>query len=270
MKKTTKKLSLGMKIASVLACLAIVSVGFASWWIVQLPDPEPVDDGSFTVYSVNTKNIKIENVDFAYITPARNPAVKSSNIIFGKTTGVTQRWLLADDDVAEQNLTATFTFDVNLYDDYQAGQVNDLGEGAISDYISEITLDFLPTGIDSAIGNGYIAKPVITYSYGTDSTDTVTYEPSDESDTATLHINMEDASSNSVTVTVTVEFNWGATFGGQNPYVYYNAAGKNPTEAISEDDETTWAEHADAALTGLYGLNNASNYEITLTAKIVN
>ena len=261
MKKTTKKLSLGMKVASILACLALVSVGFASWWIVQLPDPVQYNDGSFTVYSVDTKNIKIENLEFADVTPARTPAVSSSRIIFGKTAGVTQRWLLAE-NIEEQNLTATLTFDVNLYDNYKENQPNSLGTGAIKDYVSEITLDFLPSGIDSAISAGYITKPVITYSYGNNNTNTVTYE----SGTATRPIDMDGATSNTTTVTVTFAFGWGATFSGQNPYAFYNATGKDPNGASGVGNKT-WAEHADDALTGLNALATA-NYKVNLTAKI--
>ncbi len=250
MKKTTKKLSLGMKVASILACLALVSVGFASWWIVQLPDPVQYNDGSFTVYSVDTKNIKIENLEF-----------EGSRIIFGKTAGVTQRWLLAE-NIEDQNLTATLTFDVNLYDNYKENQANSLGTGAIKDYVSEITLDFIPSGIDSAISAGYITAPVITYSYGTNKTGTVTYS----SGTATLPIYMDGATSNTTTVTVTFEFGWGATFSGQNPYAFYNAAGKDPNGASGVGNKT-WAEHADDALTGLNALATA-NYKVNLTAKI--
>ena len=264
MKKTTKKLSLGMKIASILACLALVSVGFASWWIVQLPDPVEYNEGSFTVYSVDTKNIKIENLEFAN-TPAGE---SSSTIIFGKTSGVTQKWLLAE-DIDDQNLTATFSFDVNLYDNYKEDEVNDLGTGAINSYVDEITLDFLPTGIDNAISNGYITAPKITYTYGTNNTGTKTYS----SGTTTLSIDMAGATSNTAHVTVTIEFDWGATFGGQNPYEFYNAEGKLPNgdsgvaRPSPATGNMTWAEHADTALTGLNALANA-NSQVTLTAQI--
>lgn len=271
MKKRTKKFSLGMKIAGILACLALVSVGFASWLIVQVTDPAPLEDGSFTVYSVDTKNVKIENTAFADVTPARDPAVSSSSIIFGKDASATPDWLIAGSDVQEENLTATLTFDVNLYDN-----TNTLSsDGKIQDYITDVKLNFVPAGIDDAIEAGYITAPVITYSYedadSDEHTDTVTYDP--DADAADLSISMAEADANTVEVTVTIAFGWGEAFGGENPYVYFNTKTPNdPSTVLKPDSETeylTWAEYADTALTGLNAISSgAHNYTITLTAQI--
>ena len=281
MKQRKFKFSLGMKIASILSCIALVSVGFATWWIVQLPEPAPLEEGSFTVYTVDTKNIKIENLAFSDVTPARNPVVSSSRIIFGKTSGVTENWLLAR-DIEEQNLTATITFDVNLYDNYEEGKTNSLGTGAIKDYVGNINLLFSPTAttnLDNAINDGYITAPKITYSYGTGNTDSVDYNSGD----TTLAISMEGATGNTVAVTVTIVFGWGEAFDDDgtadedatdnlNPYVFYNANGKAPNgdSGVAKEEGTgnmTWAQHADKALTAISGLSGVE-YNVTLTATL--
>ena len=51
-------MSLGVKIASILTCLALTAVGFASWLILK-PAEEKTASGSFTVYSVEDNNIEI-------------------------------------------------------------------------------------------------------------------------------------------------------------------------------------------------------------------
>jgi hypothetical protein len=58
------KFSLGMKIVSLLSCVALVSMGFASWWILKLPETDPYTNGSFTAYAVAEKNITIDNFVF--------------------------------------------------------------------------------------------------------------------------------------------------------------------------------------------------------------
>ena len=63
MKQRKGKFTLGMKIASILSCIALVSVGFASWWIIRLPSPE-TKGGSFEVYSVDEKKINYTDVKF--------------------------------------------------------------------------------------------------------------------------------------------------------------------------------------------------------------
>lgn len=261
MKKTTKKLSLGMKIVAILACLALASVGFASWLILQVENPAPMTDGSFTVYSVDTKNVKIEGAAFTG---------DSAKIIFGKKTeGVTESWLIAGADVANENLTATLTFNVNLYDD--DGQPSD--GGAIKDYISEVELKFDPTGIDDAIEAYYITAPVIAYTYGegeNQKTGKINYSAEND----TLSIAMDKATGNTVAVTVTIEFDWGTAFGSQNPYEYFNDKTANADSTFDKPAPDTgkykWAEYASVALSGLSEINSTANYKITLTAKLNN
>ena len=281
MKQRKIKFSLGLKIASILSCIALVSVGFASWWIVQLPDPITYENGSFTVYSVDTKNVKLENF-----------AVKSgteADVIFGKTTGVTERWLLSDSADKTENLKVTFTFDVNLYDNYEEGKTNTLTpNGNLSKFVGNIELDFASAAkahLDAAIKANYITAPVISYSYGATNSGSITYNP--DSAENKLDISMSGATSNTQQITLTIEFKWGEAFDTDgvadtnasdnlNPYAFYNAATRNSNgdSGVAKTGEgatgnMTWAEHAEKALQTIY-LLNAGKYNLTLTAEVPN
>ena len=265
MKKTTKKLSLGMKIASVLACLAIVSVGFASWWIVQMPDPKEFNTGSFTVYTVDTKNAKIENF-----------SAENTEIIFGTNGTVTEKWLVAR-DIAPQNLTATFTFDLVLYDNYKDGQQNDPSTtSTIEEFVGDVDFLFSPqyaSKLDAAIGAKYIKAPVITYYLDNVKGESKSYTNGD----TTLDIPMTGVDANKVTVKVTLEFAWGEAFDEKNPYEFYNdgreATGDSGVKANPEDENNmTWAEHANKALTAIKDLavtgEGTPEYTIKITANL--
>lgn len=262
MKQRKGKFTLGMKIASILSCIALVSVGFASWWIVQLPDPVTYENGSFTVYTVDTKNVIIENFKVKDNTEA--------NVIFGKTSGVTERWLLADEEVKAENLKVTFTFDVTLYDNYDPEATTNTPDtdGSLKNFVGNIKLDFAPTVetyLDSAIKEAkYITAPVITYSYGS-KTDKITYNP--DAATNTLDIDMSGATSYTQQVTLTVEFKWGEAFGSKNPYEYFNDTSRN-ANGDSGVENYTWAEYAYKALDDIHTLGENTKYNMTLTAEV--
>ena len=131
MKKRTKKLTLGMKVASILACLALVSVGFASWWIIQFPETETVNDGSFEVYAVETKNITFENVQF----------VDGAQITYGYTNAnPTYNWLGADKWDANTNPTGVKP--EKLSSTLQFKVVVDDADADLDDYLQTIKIDF--------------------------------------------------------------------------------------------------------------------------------
>ncbi len=95
-KNRKRKFALGIKIAAMLSCVAIASVGFASWLIIQ--DTAPKSTGG---------NITASTVDDASLTFG-DPS-GTGNIVFGKSGTVTPTWLVAGSDVADDSLTATFT-----------------------------------------------------------------------------------------------------------------------------------------------------------------
>ena len=239
MKKTTKKLSLGMKIASVLACLAIVSVGFASWWIVKFPAPTKATDGQFEVYAVNTKSIHFSNIAWGTVDDA------DSDVVFGHPgSGTAVRWLGYDNDVQAQDLEAVLSFTVSVHNGEEVTDELDSGS-ALKNYLDTISLVFDPqsANFDAAIGNG-IAAPKISYSLdgGTNWSDAQTYS----ADKYTLTINADTQTGNfadafttgTQVVMVKFEFGWEYTPAGDstqtvNPYDYYN--GKTYKDALATE-----------------------------------
>ena len=224
MKKTTKKLSLGMKIASVLACLAIVSVGFASWWIVNYPKPVEHTDGSFEVYAVQTKNIYFKDIAWG----DENDAATNAMIIFGhsNTTHDTKGWFGYGDGVQPQDLSAELEFTLTVN-----GETND----AIKDYINKVYVDFTPETVNtfkSLITSQYIAAPTLSYSldggntwsapvaYGGTETDAGT-------GTMTFEILTTNMTTSSQAIKVKFTFDWGEHFNDTttgnnlNPFDFY-------------------------------------------------
>ena len=260
MKKKTTKFSLGFKIVSILACLTLVSVGFASWWIIK-PPAQQTAEGSFEVYAVSTKNIAISAPTFEDVTLDLNGAdqtVSSSKIIFGKadfpTDATNHKWLLVGADVYDENLTATMNFNVSVKDGSSDTSTTNLAELLESVKLTMV----IPTNLKTAITNGYItSKIAYTTTNGTTKQGEVAIDGT--KDSVELVIDMSgavgvgDAIVNSVDVEVTFEFDWGTKFHGENPYTYFNK---------SAYTETLAAEAADVlgTLTNL----NASTYSVTL------
>ena len=245
MKKTTKKLSLGMKIASVLACLAIVSVGFASWWIVKMPNTIPDVQGSFESYAVVDKEIQIST-----------PTYDDPKIVFGKPESGTTRWLAYDDTkVQDENLISTMSFTVSIKDDTSL---------TLDTFVKELNIEFAPQApteenetknvFDKAIANGSIAAPVIEYKVNDGAwTSAGTYT------TEKLAFTIPAPNTNTANVQIRFTFKWGADCGNQNPYIYFNAEG----QTYEDDAETARALLSDVAkLTG-------TTYKVTIdcTAK---
>ena len=268
MKQRKFKFSLGIKIASILSCLALVSIGFASWWIVQVKNDNGTKEGSFTVYEVKDKDILIDNV-----------VLENSTIIFGTSPDpVTPVWLLANtsgaDQMTTQSLVATLTFKVSTT------EIN------LSEITGGVTVKFTPdanskSAFDAAIDAGYIAAPVITASYdagsgaqgiaATQITNNGTYAKGD----VIVTLPAEALATTSVNVTVTFTFGWGDMTDGKNPYDYFNApdveAGElyenaDFTFAGVEGDKTNKAA-AKAMLGAIHGLGSAG-YDVTIDATV--
>ena len=235
MKKRTKKLTLGVKIISILSCIALVSVGFASWWIVKTPDEPITKAGSFEVYAVEEKNVEI-TAAFADENDAK--------ITFGKDTAYTptNKWLSADDDTVE-NLGTTLNVTVSIDDE----------ETNVGDVLQTVTVALkLDATTQAAVTAGtYITAPVVKYNG-----ETATYDA--DSQSYKLDVDVSELEQNSVTMAVTIDFGWGSAFGGVNPYKHYDQA---YTAELAQD--------AFAKLNALStsGLNNGA-YTVSITATV--
>ena len=267
MKQRKFKFSLGIKIASILSCLALVSIGFASWWVISINKPAAASTGSFTVYEVEEKNVNI--------TVDGNNGWTGAEIIFGKSTktpATTPTWLLANDpNMKNQSLSATLKFNV----------ATDDADVALDELVGGVTVTFdlstaevaVPETIDAdekmtfaelfqyAMGKGYIAAPKIsgTYGSGTSIGDAQTYS----NGAVTVALPAAALTTNSVDVTINFEFGWGSmTYkdgANQNPFDYFNTV----------DYNTTNKENALAMLTTIDLLGDVQNaYSVTIDATV--
>ena len=236
MTSKTKKFSLGVKIASILTCVALTAVGFASWLIIK-PAETKTETGSFTVYTVEENNITI------------TVAVKegsNSTIIWGKgaepQTPTASPWLLTT-DVANENLSATFTVTVTS----TKGTGGNVTTGMpLDDIISTINVGFEMVDSENlystAMGNGYVSAPTIKVKDNT----AKTWSSNSASDTLA-----PTADATTMSFDVVVTFAWGTN---GNPYTYYNG------QAYTE----TLATQAKACLDAVNGLKEVG-YKLTFS-----
>lgn len=257
--KTKRNFSLGIKIASILSAVAILSVGFASWLIVSNPVPATHNTGSF----------QIETVEMRTATIAVNEEkTKDTLIVFGAAKGTIAEndtgWLRAPKDdngnIIEENLTATIVFDVT------AEGKNASGENiTIADAIDTITIKLgdesgmLPGAYNAKVTVGgeeksVLAAPVVKYQIGGGVEQTATLENG-----AFTIENFDTVSTESVEITVKLTFDWGEATDGQNPLTYYNNI-TNPTEAQ--------ATEAYDVLNSIRALNGLT-YKLTVSGTVL-
>ncbi|MBQ3572128.1 MAG: hypothetical protein IJA15_04815 [Clostridia bacterium] len=235
-KSRKRKFALSMKIAAMLSCIAIASVGFASWLIVNQPTDQ-VATGSITASAVGDANFTLT---------ATNPATV---INFGKagTPSPNHNWLVAN-NIEEEVLTSAIKVD------YTTQHVTK----------GEITVNleaFLNTTADSTVLANLITNHYITVTVGLYSdaalanllpgTSAVAYKVTDPEISAS-----EMTLGASGTFYVGIKFAWGSEFGNENPYTYFN-------EQAKTDDLATKAE---TALGAIYSAANSKlNYKVTIS-----
>ena len=212
-KSRKRKFALSMKIAAMLSCIAIASVGFASWLIVIKPEDQS-QSGNITASTVSEKGLELSSswVD------------SKNSIILGKPDPVANdKWLIAEDSIAKEVLSATLNVTYKPVNITTAritvdflGHIGAKPESgtwnedtarlvAIKDYID----------VKVTVSGAGVASVSQTYSSG--------LEP--------IVINLTgldaEGTNNTVkTLTVLVEFSW--KFGtGVNPYTYYNGLANN-------------------------------------------
>ncbi len=221
MKKTAKKFSLGVKIASILTCVVIAAAGFASWLIIS-PAESAEKNGSFTVYTVETSGVTI----------TVNPEI--STVIFGKSADTFDTpWLVAT-DVAVEVLTAKFN--VTIASGNESAHLNSVADEI---KVSFNIKDNAKTAFLAAMDANYIAAPKLSI-VGEENAN-ATYANGEISVTVAA----EDVATQSFTVTV--EFGWGSATDGLNPFKYYN-------------EKTVTVDLANKANALLTAVNNINSY----------
>lgn len=242
-KTKSAKFSLAIKIASILTCVSVMAVGFASWLILK-PATDATDVGSFTVYTVDESQLS-----FAI-------SEADGTVIFGKpaTTNNT-KWLKPSTAVATEDLSAGFTLTISATNDVKLQEFADYA------YVKFAPKSGTLTAFETALTN-----ETITFEATGSATDiTINAAAYDASkDYAVLAIPLSSVATTSLTVTVNFNFGWGAHFtpAGENqvpvnPYTYYNGLNNGVyTEANAED--------ADTYLTYIAALAGGG-YDVTVT-----
>ena len=280
MKKARKiKFTLGMKIASILCCVALVSVGFASWWIVEFPQAQQFSAGSFEVYDVTTKRIAINNIKFlddvndttatAVNLETPDADIEDAKIVYGKPTEAqktahftgtkTDKGWLGATDVDDEDLSTILQFDVAVAD-------NESGD-KLSTYVQTITVTLDAEDIFGTINNG-VAAPKMSYKIGTTASDAFGGEVTYTKETSNAPLVLDIPSSAfgdgaTVTVQIKLDFGWSYTSDQSNvtinPYLHYNEQDYDGDLA----NELTKADNS-GILDKIYALNNAK-YDITIS-----
>lgn len=224
MKRKTLTLTL-----SILACLALIGVGFASWIISANT-------------STNAKgNIIVDTVtDKSYVISAASWKDGNSKISFGapKEMNVTGAWLTNNSTDKTENLTVTYQLTVTYADTTPATGLVDSNKivatfGAPND-----------PKYNKAISDGLIIAPestIITETSAGVYEITVTYKWGKH------FANSADATE------------------GVNPYTYYNGNGRQANDIIGETS-TTYMQDAKTSLKTLEDIG--ANVEFTLTIEI--
>lgn len=178
MKRKTLTLTL-----SILACLALIGVGFASWIISANTSTKA--EGSFIVDTVTDNRLVVENgrwitINGTEVTSDEN----SAKVSFGApaTMGKTDAWLTNDKNGTTEKLTVVYELTVKT----KGGEfVSNLSSAEITGTVSCDNATYDPK---------YVALPTLKV---TNKGNGIYY--------------------------LQLDFNWGTDFGGNNPYDYYNA-----------------------------------------------
>lgn len=224
MKRKTLTLTL-----SILACLALIGVGFASWIISA--DATKNEKGNIIVDTVKDKS---------YVISAASWKDGNSKISFGapKEMNLTGAWLTNDSTDKTENLTVTYQLTVTYADTTPATGLVDSNKivatfGAPND-----------PKYNKAISDGLIIAPESTI------------------------ITETSAGVYEITVTYKWGKHFANSAGateGVNPYTYYNGNGRQANDIIGETS-TTYMQDAKISLKTLEDIG--ANVEFTLTIEI--
>lgn len=222
-KNRKRKFALGMKIAAMFSCIAIASVGFAAWIIVN--DTNVVGtSGSITAEAVDEKGLTFSSIE----TPADTIILGKSNASVwyptvdaqAATSFTSKNWLVNSSIASEQlkgTITVSFeaknvtegTISVNLIPKY--------GETDASSRLQElVTAKYLTVTLEvysKNPQNDTIDDLIGTAALSTSGTPEITF------DLTTERINRG-------VFYIDVKFAWGDTFYRNNPYVFFNAQTK--------------------------------------------
>ena len=246
MKMRRRKFGIGLKIASLLTTIAVVSVGLASW-VITAPTIAATAGGTIQVDTVSTKKVTLAGTWVSVtqegdtITVGADLGKDAAPVIYyGQPANptATHSWL-TNDDTAKENLTAWLKVTATTS-----------GEAVVTNLAVSFTANYA-TQFGAAIGASIGAPKFTVWKQSGENYvkgDTTTYSGT----SAAVAL----AGSDVHTYIVKVEFSWGTNFGGQNAYEYFNA---NAYSAERASDATTKLNTLQEALNGI-------TYTMTVTA----
>lgn len=244
MKMRRRKFGIGLKIASLLTTIAVVSVGLASW-IITVPTQEVTADGTIKVDTVSTNAVTLTGT-WVSVTESENAITVGTDlaeapvIYYGQPANptATNSWL-TNDDTAKENLTAWLKVTATTS-----------GEAVVSNLAVTFTASNA-TQFGGAIGASIGAPKFTVWKQSGEN-----YVKGDTTTYSGTSVAVALAGSDVHTYIVKVEFSWGTNFGGQNAYEYFNA---NAYSAERASDATTKLNALQEALNGI-------TYTMTVTA----
>lgn len=220
---------------SLLACIALLGVGFASWIITN--DAGDEANGNVQVDTVTNDSIELLNAS-------------ATDVVFGPISGQ-GGWLSTAGTKTEQ-LTTTVTVKVSKADYYVNGTDGDTKLKGLK--VKLAVVDKASDGFAAALAAGYVAAAPYT------SETMFTFNASLAEGKFTAVEDSED--SNKMTLTFQIAFAWGTKFNGTNPSAFYNT--KTATDT-SDEASLTWAQHAEKHLGQLNTYLTGVTFKVTVT-----
>ena len=274
------RLSLGMKIIALLSCVALLSMGFASWWIIK-PVEAAYTTGSFTAYDVVTKELHIGNVA---VTSEGTTEEHQGKIIFGKPNNAGNAvWLVAGDEIEDEKLSTLLIFTVSVKNPTDAttnaGQVDT--SAVVQNLVNSVDVTItLPEKVADAVKANYLATPSLQYAILSNYTANTDYTATSVSGTSTytgtatttgqqkitLNVPMPENTTGTVTVALKLSFAWGTAIGSANPYTYFNGLDltTNTPAGVPSDNQIS------AAKTALQALKDCATGDAANTKFVIN
>ena len=234
-KNRKRKFALGMKIAALCSCLALASVGFASWLVVHEPEDQTVD-GAVNV--ALTSSAELKEIKATPTLGADNDSY-AAKFVFGrpkKADAAPIKWLVPEDveveDLVEEykltfkpqnlptNAKAVFAFDFD-------GIVDSVENNTALTTLIQKGYVTLTITIGDAVE--FPGVEVVTKTFNTTTPFPLVDDPATDDDESVLtfivpweKLSTLQTAGATASIPFTIEFEWGGTFGGENPYNFYN------------------------------------------------